>query len=270
VVLVGAPALAFWRTLTILFGGSFILIIYIPVLWIAVMSFSGEPLSGSPGEFTLHWYRDLVTYPTWGEPLLLSLLLASATAITCMIVATAVGRIIPRLKRQGSVLIIALLPLFVPGLTMGAALFLFFRSYLALRLGVWSVFVGHVVWALPFSLLLVAIAAARFDDRLIEAALDLGASRWRAFWDIEMPHLLAGITGAGIFGFLLSFNELLRTLFLRGLSTTLPVYQWAQSSNHQTQVAVTFCLATLILAVAVPAVAVLFWILFVRLDTKGS
>ena len=53
-------------------------------------------------------------------------------------------------------------PLFVPGMSMGAALFIFWRSFLDLKLGYWAVFLGHVVWALPFSLLMVLVIAVRF------------------------------------------------------------------------------------------------------------
>ena len=115
---------------------------------------------------------------------------------------------------------------------MGAALFISIRSLLDLRLGLWSIFLGHLVWSLPFSLLLVLIIATRFDHRLLEAAQDLGATSWRRFWDIEFPILRPGIIGAGIFGFLLSFNELLRSIFLRGSETTMPIYNWTMTASH--------------------------------------
>ena len=72
----------------------------------------------------------------WGEPLYESVILGLIVAVVCMIVATAVGRAIPRLRKPGGVLLVALIPLFVPGLTMGAALFISIRSLLELRLGV--------------------------------------------------------------------------------------------------------------------------------------
>ena len=264
----GFGGLSIWRAIIIGAGFAMIALIYIPIVWLGVMSFTPRPLSGIPDAFTLQWYKELVDYTDWAEPLELSAALATGVAVFCMLVATAVGRAIPRMTRQNGILLLALLPLFVPGLTMGAALFLFFRSYLELRLGVWSVFLGHVVWALPFSLLLVVVIAARFDHRLLEAAADLGASPRQAFWHIEAPILRPGIIGAGLFGFLLSFNELLRTLFLRGFSTTLPIYQWAQSATHQTQIATTFSLATIILAAAFIIIFVFFWFVFVRLQKQ--
>ena len=247
-------------------GFAVIFLTYVPIAWLAVMSFSARPLSGIPYPLTLDHYVSLANDANWVEPFWESVVLGLVVGVTCMIVATAVGRAIPRLRRPGGVVLVALLPLFVPGLTMGAALFIFFRSLLGLRLGMWSIFIAHIVWALPFALLLVLVLATRFDHRLLEAAEDLGASRWRRFWDIELPILRPGIIGAGIFGFLLSFNELLRSIFLRGSETTMPIYNWTMTASHQSQVPIIFSLATILLAVTLPVMGGFFWLLFNRLD----
>lgn len=133
-------------------------------------------------------------------------------------------------------------------------------------MGLWSIFVAQLIWALPFSLLLVLVVASRFDLRLLEAAEDLGASPWRRFWEIEMPLLRPGIFGAGVFGFLLSFNELLRSLFVRGVETTMPIYNWAMAASQQSQVPIIFSLATIILFVTLPIMGAFFWFLFAKLD----
>ena len=160
----------------------------------------------------------------------------------------------------------SLLPLFIPGIALGAALFIFFRMFLDLELGFWSIFAGHVIWAFPFSFLFVLVLTTRFDDRLLDAAADLGASRWRIFWDIEFPLLRPAIIGAGIFGFLVSFNEGQRAIFLRGDATTLPIWNWIMASSEQSQVPIIFCLETLVLLVALPVIASTFWMMMVRLD----
>lgn len=255
------PALAKWLGLIV------ILLMYIPLVWLAVMSFSGRPLSGIPYPLTMEHYDELMGgFEKWGEPLYESVAMGVVTGLVCMVVATAVGRAMPRMRKPGGVMLIALIPLFVPGLTMGAALFIFIRSFLDLRLGLWSIFIGHLVWSLPFSLLLVLIIATRFDHRLLEAAQDLGATTWRRFWDIEFPILRPGIVGAGIFGFLLSFNELLRSIFLRGSETTMPIYNWTMTASHQSQVPIIFSLSTIILGATLPILGGFFWLLFARLD----
>ena len=123
-----------------------------------------------------------------------------------------------------------------------------------------------MVWALPFAFLLVIVLATRFDHRLLEAAEDLGASAWQRFWQIEFPIMRPGIVGAGLFGFILSFNELLRSIFLRGTETTMPIYTWAQASSHQSNVPIIFGLASLIFGVTLPIIGTFFWILFSRTD----
>jgi len=255
-----------WAQIAKWAGLIVILLTYIPLVWLAVMSFSERPLSGMPYPLTIEHYAALMADKAWREPLLESVIMGLIVGAVCMVVATAVGRAIPRMIRPGGVLLLALSPLFVPALTMGAALFIFLREYLDLRLGLWSIFIAHIVWALPFSLLLVLVIATRFDLRLLEAASDLGASTWRRFWDIEFPILRPGIIGAGLFGFLLSFNELLRSIFLRGSETTMPLYNWTMAASHQSQVPIIFALATVILAITLPLMAVFFWLLFARLD----
>ena len=155
-----------WTAIAKWLGLIVILLMYIPLVWLAVMSFSGRPLSGIPYPLTMEHYDELFfAFNKWGEPLYESVAMGVVVGIVCMIVATAVGRAMPRMRKPGGVILIALIPLFVPGLTMGAALFISIRSFLDLRLGLWSIFVGHMVWSLPFSLLLVLIIATRFDHR---------------------------------------------------------------------------------------------------------
>ncbi|HWL70784.1 MAG TPA: ABC transporter permease subunit [Geminicoccus sp.] len=256
----GWPATAKWL------GFFAIAMIYVPLVWLAVMSISQSPLSGIPYPLTTANYAALAADSRWIPPLQVSLVMSTLVAIVCMVIATMVGRSITRMRRPGGVLLLTLLPLFVPGLTMGAALFIFLRTMLGLKMGYWSIFVAQLVWALPFALLLVLVIASRFDLRLLEAAEDLGATPWRRFWDIEMPILRPGVFGAGVFGFLLSFNELLRSLFLRGVETTMPIYNWAMAASQQSQVPIIFSLATIILVVTLPVMGVFFWFLFVKLD----
>src|SRR5439155_921616 len=66
----------------------------------------------------------------WVGPCVASLVVGLIVALVCTVVATFVGRAIPLLRNPGRVVLLTLLPLFVPGMSMGAALFIFFRSFL--------------------------------------------------------------------------------------------------------------------------------------------
>lgn len=256
----GWPALAKWGGLVIT------ALIYFPLAWLALMSISERPLSGIPFPLSLANYVALAEDTRWVKPFAASLVMGAVVGILSMIVATLLGRAIPRSRHPGTIVLFAVVPLFVPGMSMGAALFIFLRSFLGLKLGFWSIFLGHLVWALPFSLLMILVLTTRFDNRLLEAAEDLGASKWEIFWDIEFPILRPAIVGAGLFGFLLSFNEVLRSTFLRGTETTMPVWNWTMAASQQSQVPIIFALATLVLVVTLPLLAGFFWLLFVRMD----
>jgi ABC-type spermidine/putrescine transport system permease subunit II len=254
------PALAKW-------GGLLLIgLIYFPLIWLALMSISEQPLSGIPFPLSLQHYAALFADRRWLAPFSASLVIALVVGLVSAVTATIVGRALPQARKPGTILLFLVLPLFVPGMSLGAALFIFLRSFLGLKLGFWSIFLGHFVWAFPFALLIVLVLTTRFDHRLVEAAHDLGASRLQTFWDIEFPLLRPGIVGAGTFGFLLSFNEVLRTIFLRGTETTMPVWNWAMAASQQSQVPIIFALATIVLLVSLPLLAAAFWLLFVRLD----
>ncbi len=253
-----------WGRLPAVPGYCLIAVLYAPIVWLAVMSVSAEPLSGIPGPFTDEWYRSLFRSTQWVDPLGMSIGVGLTVGLACTVAATLVGRSLPRVRRRGTVLACAVLPLFVPGVVMGTALFMYFRSLMGLKLGLWSLVVGHFVWAFPFSLLAVVVMASRFDTRLVDAAADLGATPWQRFRHIELPALMPGIVAAGLFGFLLSFNELSRSIFLHGRVTTLSLYAWAQASSHTTKVPLIYALNTLVLLVSLVLVCSAFWLLFGR------
>jgi len=92
---------------------------------------------------------------------------------------------------------------------------------------VWTIAAVHALWALPFAFLVILAVMATFDPVYLEAAYVQGANRWRAFVDVELPMIRHGITGAGIFAVILSFNETVRTALVQGALNTVQTYIWA-------------------------------------------
>jgi putative spermidine/putrescine transport system permease protein len=74
----------------------------------------------------------------------------------------------------------------------------------------------------------------RFDARIEEAALTLGASRLTTFRRITLPLILPGVIGAGLFGFSLSYDEYARSMFTTGADATLPLAVMAQLDRQLT------------------------------------
>ncbi|MFE3839301.1 ABC transporter permease [Pseudogemmobacter sonorensis] len=255
-----------WKRLGKWGGFAMLAMIYFPLIWLILLSISRNPLGGIPGAFSLEHYRALFASSAWHGPMLASLGIGLGVGLICAICATIIGRALPNLQSPGRVIFFFVIPLFVPGMSMGAALFIMARAVLDLKLGFWSVALGHFVWAFPFALLIVLVVTIRFDQRLVEAGRDLGASNWRVFWDIEFPILMPGIVSAALFGFLMSFNELMRSVFLRGTVETMPVWSWIQAAAQQSQVPIIFSLASLVLLITLPLLCGVFWMLFARGD----
>jgi ABC-type spermidine/putrescine transport system permease subunit II len=256
--------LGFERTAIAAPGLVVVALTYVPLVGLALLSFSDRPMSGLPYPLTLRWYERLVADTRWIQPIEMSLLIGLIVAAVSIAMGVVVGRALPLMRERGAILAIFLVTLFVPGTAMGVGMFLYYRSILNLRLGLWSLLLGHLAWAFPFALLSVLVVASRFDQRLLSAAADLGASPWQRFWQIELPLLRPGIVGGGIFAFLLSFNELPRSSYLRGVTTTLPLFEWAQATTQTSNIPFLFALSSVTLAVSLPLISVTTWILFRR------
>ncbi len=227
-----------------------ITLLYLPILGLGILSFSERPLTGIPWPITLEWFERLLGSPTkpWLNPTLTSIGIGLIVSLLSTVVAVAVARALPFVKRRGAVLACYLSVLIMPGLLVGVAVLITYRMLFKLPTGLWSVVFVHFIWALPFSLLCMMIVILRFDNRLLEAARDLGATRWRQFIDIELPLLKPGISASAFFGFLLSFNELPRTSYVRGSINTLPYYIWTESSAHATSIPLVYALSAMIMA----------------------
>jgi len=63
------------------------------------------------------------------------------------------------------------------------------------------------------------------DPKLEEAARDLGAGAFGAFWHVTLPLISPAVAAGAMLAFALSFDDLVITSFNVGVgSTTLPVY----------------------------------------------
>jgi ABC-type spermidine/putrescine transport system permease subunit II len=227
-------------------------LLYLPIAGLGILSFAERPLTGVPWPLTVRWYEDLfqTNAQAWESALWNSIGIALLVSVISTALAVAVGRTLPFMKRRGLILMGYLSVLVFPGILIGVAVLVFYRILLRLPTGLWSVIFVHVVWALPFSLLCVLIVTARFDVRLLDAAEDLGASRWQQLVDIELPLLKPGVSASMFFSFLLSFNELPRTEYVHGGLVTLPYFIWTASSAHSSIVYLIYALSALIMAIS--------------------
>lgn len=236
--------------------------IWFPIVDLALMSINTEPFRGIPnGNVTLEWYRTLFSTHDAASSLTTSAELGLVVAGIVAVGAFATARAFQKVRHKAAFLLFVIVPLVIPGLIFGFGI-LVYSDLVHESPGWLTLIVAHLSWSFPFGFLVMLIATSRLDTRLLEAAADLGASRWQVLRDIELPLLRPGIVSAFLFGFLLSFNELVRTIFVNGSVTTLPVFVWAQDSSHSSTVPVTYALTSLIMVASLLVIAAAYWLLF--------
>ncbi|HVH53765.1 MAG TPA: ABC transporter permease subunit [Actinomycetota bacterium] len=95
-------------------------------------------------------------------------------------------------------------------------------------LGLHAIVIGHVVVALPCTILTILPLLERLSISLEEAAKDLGANTQETFRRVTLPLLTPALVSAFLIAFTLSFDEYAIASFLAGSEQTWPVYLFAQ------------------------------------------
>ena len=84
-----------------------------------------------------------------------------------------------------------------------------------------AIFVGLTYSYLPFMILPLYATLERMDLDLVDAALDLGASKTAAFWDITWPLARPGVVAGSLLVFIPSMGEYVIPYLLGGPETML-------------------------------------------------
>jgi putative spermidine/putrescine transport system permease protein len=107
-----------------------------------------------------------------------------------------------------------MLALMTPGFLVGLGTQLFW-SWLGNEPSLWKTALGaNVVWGIPFGFLVMLAVWNRYDERVEEAARDLGADQQRTFREVTLPLVWTGIFGCFLFGFTLAWNDYDRSILL--------------------------------------------------------
>jgi len=205
-----------WTILRRLVCGLVIVYTIAPLLIIAILSFSAAPfLTFPPPGFSLQWYEHVVNDPVWVRSLTTTALITIpaaflATAIgTCASVAVARGNIPFPSVVSGFVM----MPLVVPTIITAAAIFGAFRPW-GLQGTYGGLILAHVLLTIPY-VFSVTLAALRTVGPDVEgAALTLGASPLRVLLRITVPMIGPGIMSGLLFAAVMSFDELVVSMFL--------------------------------------------------------
>ena len=126
-----------------------------------------------------------------------------------------------RFKGREALSSLLLLPLVVPGIVLGIALYVFhveveLATGLPILGSLGGLIAGHVLIVIPWTVRLVTASLAGLDRSIEEAAQSLGANRFTTFRRVTLPAIRPGVVAAALFGFVSSFGNLEMSLFLVG------------------------------------------------------
>jgi spermidine/putrescine transport system permease protein len=202
-----------------------------PILLVVVCSFGSNPLIGFPmGGVTFNWYLKLAADTGFQMAFWTSLFIALSTAILSAVVGTLAAIGLRRFAPSAARVLIAILslPVLLPPLVVAIAIVVLFVRGIGIGLGVPVVILGHVLVTQPFVILIVTARLARFDESVVSAARDLGATRWQAFRLVALPQIAPALVGAGLVAAALSLDDFIIASFTMGGGNTISTFIWGQ------------------------------------------
>jgi len=211
------------------FGLAFL---YLPIVMLVAYSFNASSLVTVWGGFSTVWYGRLLHNPQVLHAASLSLQVGVTAASCAVVLGTLAAVALVRIRRfPGRLLLTGMVhaPLVVPEIITGITLLLLFVS-MAQMFG-WprhrdaiTIILAHITFCMAYVVVTVQPRIAGADMDLEEAAMDLGATRLRAFVDITLPLIAPALISGWLLCFTLSLDDLVISSFVAGPgSSTLPM-----------------------------------------------
>jgi len=207
-------------------GALFIVFLLSPLVLVVLFAFTNRPQSAFPIEYlSLRWWEAMAANPNFLPALRNSLIISGTVGVVSAVVGTMAALALAQLEERRARLTTAILclPLMVPPLVLAVAL-LSFYSRAHIPMGPQTVITSHLLFALPFVVLVVYARLRNFDFRVVESARDLGASPVHAFFTVTLPIISSTVVGAALIAMALSLDDFIITFFTIGKGMTLPTF----------------------------------------------
>ena len=210
-------------------------VLYAPIIFIAIFSFTDAKSLGNWTGFTLDLYSSLFSGATSAsrnlmEALKNTLLIALIASFVSTLLGTlaAIGIYNMRGRKKKSMEFLNYIPMLNPDIITGVSLFLLF-VFLHFSKGYLSVILAHITFCTPYVVLNVMPKLSQMNPNIYEAALDLGATPHQALWKVLIPQLRPGMITGFILAFTMSLDDFAVTYFTSGSSglETLSTYIYA-------------------------------------------
>ncbi len=199
-----------------------LVILYAPIVFIIVFSFTESKVLGNWTGFSTKLYSNLFTGNMQGTGSLMlaienTLMIALIAAVVSTLLGTiaAIGIHNMRGKTKQAITLLNNIPMLNPDIITGVSLFLLF-VFLHISQGYLTVVLAHITFCTPYVVLNVLPKLTQMNPNVYEAALDLGATPFQALRKVLIPLLKPGMISGFIMAFTMSLDDFAVTFFTRG------------------------------------------------------
>ncbi len=200
-----------------------LIFLYAPILTLVVLSFNSSKSRAKWGGFTLDWYKELFQNEDILNALYTTLIIAFLSAFIAVIIGTMASIAMNAMKKTPRMVLTAVtnIPMLNADIVTGISLMLLFIGVnMVLRinfeLGFTTVLLSHITFNIPYVILSVMPKLKQTNKSTYEAALDLGASPFYAFWKVILPDIFPGILSGFLLAFTMSLDDFIITHFTKG------------------------------------------------------
>ena len=213
---------------SIVLGFAFL---YLPIVLLVIFSFNESRLVTVWTGFSVKWYVGLFNNASLMDAAWVTARVAFISATFATILGTMAALALTRYTRfRGRVLFSGMVfaPLVMPEVITGLSLLLLFVA-IGLDRGFLTVTLAHITFSMCFVAVVVQSRLMTFDRSLEEAAMDLGATPVKTFFQITLPVIMPAIVSGWMLAFTLSLDDLVIASFASGPgATTLPMKIYSQ------------------------------------------
>lgn len=191
--------------------------LFAPIVVMVVFSFNASKVGYQWGGISLDWYRALLDNAAMMQAAWHSVLLAVVAATLTTAIGGLTAMSLQRYDFRGKSLLQGLLFVLMmsPEIVLAISLLALFLI-LGWQLGFVTLLIAHITFCLPFVVITVSARLASLDNRLLEAARDLGASEWTMIRTVLVPIVLPAILAGWVLAFTLSLDDVVVSTFVTG------------------------------------------------------
>lgn len=257
-----------WKSVVIVLV---LLFLYLPILILAVYSFTDATQIGAIRGFSLHNYITLFTTPELRDMIFGTIVLAFSSAFAATILGTigAIGSFYSGKKMSSAISTMNQVPVVNADVVTGFSICILLVVVFGISKDTFiPLIVGHVTLCAPFVFLSVIPRLKQMDSSIYEAALDLGATPAEALWKIVIPQIFPGIVSGFALAVTLSLDDYFVATYTKPATfDTISTYVVNATKGSQT----TIKTALWALSTVIFLVVILFVVLMnVRANTEDA